>query len=410
MNKISFSSPKIGLLAFVLILLIAGCKDRDRGELMLQLDVGDNHKLTVPFNLIDSFHFQIINDEEVIDITDVRYERDSVFFKMPVFGTEFKGLVDAEGFHGYWYNTLKSSSYKIPFDVGLVKWNAGKADDFEGRYKVTFVDEDLNITPAVGVFEQDGNELKGTFQTETGDYRYLTGWALEDRMMLSTFDGSHAFFFSARKEQDDTLKGLFKSGTHWREGWEATPDNDFELQDMTRLTYLKNDSARLNFRKLDLNGKYHSLDDSLYKNKVCIVQIMGTWCPNCMDETRFLMELYNEYHNEGLEIVALDFEPDTSFEYFSKRAGEFKRALKVEYPILKAGKSKKAEAQKELPMLNQIISYPTAIFIDRNGEVREIHTGFSGPGTGDPYKEYMTKTTALLELLLNEEISSNTTE
>ncbi len=45
-----------------------------------------------------------------------------------------------------------------------------------------------------------------------------------------------------------------------------------------------------------------------FKNKVVIVDIMGTWCPNCHDEEPLLVDLYNRYHKDGLEIVGLAYE------------------------------------------------------------------------------------------------------
>ena len=67
-----------------------------------------------------------------------------------------------------------------------------------------------------------------------------------------------------------------------------------------------------------------------------------------------------------------------------------------------AGKASKIEAAKSLPMLNHIMSYPTTIFIDRNGVIRKIRTGFYGPGTGEYYNRYIEQTDGLVEKLLSE--------
>ena len=53
-------------------------------------------------------------------------------------------------------------------------------------------------------------------------------------------------------------------------------------------------------------------------------------------------------------------------------------------------------------MLNHVLAFPTLIFIDRKGDVRRIHTGFSGPGTGQHYVEFKKEFTALLDELLSE--------
>ena len=44
---------------------------------------------------------------------------------------------------------------------------------------------------------------------------------------------------------------------------------------------------------------------------------------------------------------------------------------------------------EKIPMLENIISYPTTIIIDKSGNVNSIHTGFNGPATGQAYIDYM---------------------
>jgi hypothetical protein len=53
-------------------------------------------------------------------------------------------------------------------------------------------------------------------------------------------------------------------------------------------------------------------------------------------------------------------------------------------------------------MLNQIVSYPTMIFIDKFGEVRRIHTGFSGPATST-YEDFKADFNLFINELLNEQ-------
>jgi hypothetical protein len=52
-------------------------------------------------------------------------------------------------------------------------------------------------------------------------------------------------------------------------------------------------------------------------------------------------------------------------------------------------------------MLNQVISFPTMVIIDQQGNVVNIHTGFSGPGTGEYYDEFVTKFNKKMDALLN---------
>ncbi len=74
----------------------------------------------------------------------------------------------------------------------------------------------------------------------------------------------------------------------------------------------------------------------------------------------------------------------------------------VPYEILLAGQASKTEAANKLPMLNHVLSFPTSIYIDRTGEVRRIHTGFAGPGTGEYYQEFVEETNKFVTQLLIE--------
>jgi hypothetical protein len=57
---------------------------------------------------------------------------------------------------------------------------------------------------------------------------------------------------------------------------------------------------------------------------------------------------------------------------------------------------------ESLPMLNNFLAFPTTIIIDRKGNVRRIHTGFSGPATGVHFTEFKKEFELFIDTLLNE--------
>jgi hypothetical protein len=61
-----------------------------------------------------------------------------------------------------------------------------------------------------------------------------------------------------------------------------------------------------------------------------------------------------------------------------------------------AGRASKDNTAKLFPMLSDIISYPTLIFIDKSQNIQQIYTGFYGPGTGEYYDDFMNDTRQLL--------------
>ena len=151
----------------------------------------------------------------------------------------------------------------------------------------------------------------------------------------------------------------------------------------------------------DVNGKMVSLADSEFKNKVVIVQIMGSWCPNCLDETRYLSDWYNTTKPEDVRIIGLDYEKITDTTVAFRNIRRLADRYHVNYPILFGGSSNREEAGKTLPMLSRVFSFPTTIYVNKDGTVREIHSGFNGPATGQYFEDYKRGFAKLIEEMRN---------
>ncbi|MGB5927897.1 MAG: TlpA disulfide reductase family protein, partial [Cyclobacteriaceae bacterium] len=274
----------------------------------------------------------------------------------------------------------------------------------QGKYAVTFEDEG-GPYEAVGVFEPNGDQLSGTFLTTTGDYRYLQGTMEGDNIMLSAFDGEHAFLFTGKLSGDTITDGHFYSGRHYHATWEGNKDEDASLPEPESLTYLKEGYEKMEIAFPDLQGDTVTLDDEKYQDKVVLLQVFGTWCPNCMDETKFLTQWYKDNQDRGVEILGMAYEQKPDFDYASSRVKKMTERLDVPYNFVIAGNSDKKEAAKTLPMLNHVMSFPTTIFIDREGRVRRIHTGFNGPGTGEYYERWKEDFNRFMDKLIEEEAS-----
>ena len=120
-----------------------------------------------------------------------------------------------------------------------------------------------------------------------------------------------------------------------------------------------------------------------------------------MDETKFLTKWYDENKNRGVEIIGLAYEAKDDFDYAKSRVEKMINKYGVKYDFLIAGTNDKEEASKTLPMLNRVISFPTMIIIDKNGELVSIHTGFSGPGTGKYNDEFVQNFNTKMDSLLS---------
>ncbi|MEM9921240.1 MAG: TlpA disulfide reductase family protein [Bacteroidota bacterium] len=357
---------------------------------------------------------EIINGEERMELTEVvtghnrKTGQDSIRIEFPVFDAYIIANYESTLMDGYFVSKSRGPNYRIPFRAKqgqnhrFTKLRKEPALDLSGRWECTFDLETDQPYKAVGEFEQKGNRLLGTFRTETGDYRFLEGTVQDNKVYLSSFDGAHAFLFQAKILEDQRLIGSFRSGNHYTTTWEASRNSEFELADPDSLTYLREGFDKVAFSFQNPDGKTVTLDDPAYKNKIKIVQILGTWCPNCRDETQFLTNYLERNPSDDLAVVALAFERRKDRDQALDVIRTYKDKMGIPYEILLAGSSNKKEAAEALPMLNHILSYPTMIFIDRNDKVRRIHTGFNGPATSK-YLDFTVDFDRFVQSLLAEE-------
>jgi peroxiredoxin len=339
----------------------------------------------------------IRNGAERIPVTDIRYSGDSVMVSMPVFESAFRLRKTAAGrFDGKWIKgtTTKDAIMPVTISPGTVKFPAsrGKASgDISGRWRVTFVRPNGTTRPAVAEFSQQGTKLTGTFLTPSGDYRFLDGTMSADSLQLSCFDGSHAYYFGAKLRSDGSLAdGVYASGATWMEKWHAVRDPNAVIDESISAMQLRPGEEEIGFRFPDADSNMVSLKDERFRGKVVVIQVMGSWCPNCMDETAFLSDYYRRNKDRGVEMIALAYEYSTDFNRASRSLKKFRDKYAVGYPMLITGvtSSDSLKTEKTLPQLTPIKAFPTTIFIGKDGKVKKIHAGFYGPGSGVHYDLY----------------------
>ena len=296
--------------------------------------------------------------------------------------------LSTEQFKGKWQKTGPGGKPStLPF---VAKKGAGTrfelssdkpAVNVDGRWQVTFKD-DSGEEKAEAVFHQSGSEVTGTFLTEVGDYRYLEGNVADNELKLSTFDGAHAFLFAATLDGDQ-LSGDFWSRDSYHATWTATRIEgvESELGNEWELAKITNASGRFRFSFPDLEGKIVSSDDERFKNRPMLINIFGSWCPNCNDKAPILADWHREFRDQGLEVVGLAFEFTGDPKRDTEVLRRFRRRHNIEYDILLAGTNDKQLASEKLPDLSRVIAYPQTIFVGKDGVVKHVHTGFSGPGT-----------------------------
>ncbi len=363
-----------------------------------------------------SFHIILKNAEERIKLDqisfgrDIRTGSDTMMIEFPVFDSYISASYEENVIAGKWvvnYREENGVPYEIPFvarygqDHRFTTLEKAPIFDISGRWEARFEIDTETPYPAVGEFQQEGNHVTGTFLTETGDYRFLEGTIQGNKLYLSCFDGSHAFLFEAKINPDSTMIGSFKSGKHYRTVWEAKKNEASTLADPNQLTYLKEGYEDFDFSFTSTEGQMVALSDEQFSDKVKIIQLFSSSCPNCRDQTNFLLDFIKETNSDDLVVIGLGFERYDEQDKSMDALQRYKAKMNIPYTVLLAGKYDKEEAQRALPMLNHVLAYPTLIFVDRNNNIRKIHTGFSGPATSkyeDFRKEFKS---TVQDLLLN---------
>jgi thiol-disulfide isomerase/thioredoxin len=358
----------------------------------------DGNEIVFNFEVKDSAGRQIMyirNAAERILVDDITFRDDSILIRLPFFESQLRARFTADGnLEGIWLRHLATDYQSISFRA----WH-----DEDWRFPVVPDSRDANVTGRwaavfrsprdsifrVGEFRQQGSHVTGTFLDAGGDLRYLEGVVTGDTLKLSCFDGNHAYYITARIDNNNVLTdGQYYAGFAGHEVWTARKDASAHLEDQFAMTKWKKDLP-FNFTFRDLDGHEVSLSDPRFHDKVVLIQIMGSWCPNCMDETRFLSGFYDQYRSNGVEVIALAYERSTDFARSQNSVRTFQERFSVKYPMLITGVAvgDTLRTEKTLPQLDKILDFPTTIFVGKSGHIEKIHTGFSGPGTGDHYEE-----------------------
>lgn len=410
-------------LCFVLFILCSGISCLTLGEPFKGLPPGiwrgvlylsdqqdafeEQSKAELPFNFEvvydtpDSFHIVIHNGEERIIVDDIRMgvdrrtSHDTLWIDFPVYDSHIRASYQEDAIEGFWV-ARNRKDYQVRFkamhsqEYRFLPLPEKPAADITGRWECKFEIDTDSPSTSIGDFVQKGNYVTGTFMSLTGDDRFLEGQVSGDRLFLSVFDGSHAYLYEAKILSDGTLSGIYRSGNHYKTYWEAKRNDSLRLSDLgdaLQLTQMKTQGEKFDFSLPDTEGNTFTLSSSSLAGKPKLVQIMGTWCPNCRDETEFLLDYLKQHPDPGFEIVGISFERHTDESKAIAAIRTYRDKMKVPYPIVYGGSNNKEKASAVLPQITGVVAFPTMIFLDASDQVVAIHTGFSGPAT-DGYDDF----------------------
>ncbi len=252
------------------------------------------------------------------------------------------------------------------------------------------------------IVRQSGAEVTAAILRVDGDTGALAGTWRNGKFVVSHFSGARPLVLELTPQQDGSLEIVRNRD----EKLIAVRATDAKLKDVpeptdpSRHSSVKDPTEPFRFSFPDITGKTLSNTDERFKNKVVIVSISGSWCPNCHDEAPFLAELHRKFRDKGLEIIALSFEEEAQKAKGYPRLLAFNKRYGVEYPVVLAGEQ--ADLAEKVPQIHNLNSFPTTIFLGRDGLVRGVHAGFAGAASGAFHDSAKEEITATVERLLAE--------
>lgn len=398
------------VLSFILLLISSSCIAQPYSW-SAQLIRSDGNKISFTFFWKTEKGkpvWYIKNAAEKIRVDNIVVAGDSMIIQMPLFESQFRVKKIRNSIEGLWIKGGAIKTTVLPFiaTTGNKRFVVTKkpAYNVSGRWAVNFSSNKKGEL-SVGEFRQSGNKLTGTFLNASGDYRYLEGIVNNDSLYLSAFDGSHSFLFTAKIINSKTISGgLFYSGATYKEEWRAVKDAAAKVPLESVAMYVQPGEESLHFSFKNLEGNPVSITDEKYKNKVVVIQLLGSWCPNCMDETAFLSEYYNNNKKRGVEVIALAYEYSTDWERSIKSLKKIQQRYNVQYTILntEVAVTDSLRTEKTLPEVTPIKFFPSSIILDKKGKIRKLDTGFNGPATGEHYLVYKKEFEETIDKLLKE--------
>ena len=302
-------------------------------------------------------------------------------YVVPVFGGSW--VLDTGGSTGVWTDSLRSSDYHVDFQIQPQATRSNRGEVPQGTWDVWFGDTDT-LQPAEAQLDltlKDGL-LVGTIRTPTGDYRFFSGTCEEGVLHMQTYDGAHLYCVEAQLMNNRWVHGQFYSGNHYHTNWSATPGEVWVTDGVVELVQASETDLLIN----SFNAQGDPIQVSLVPldNEVVVVDILGTWCPNCMDEVRLLRKLRDNHPH--IRVVSLAYERDTVPNDVFRRLAFYETQLDIDWEVYWGGRASKSVAASTFPFLHEVISFPTTLFIHPNGTVA-IHSGFNGPATGAAYEQ-----------------------
>ena len=335
---------------------------------------------------------------------DARVVGDSLILDITDYAATVAGVLRGDSLTGSYRNIGNRGPRTIPFRAARGRWPESAAPrTLLGRWDATFM-QDWGTSPRVFELRNGPAGLEGTIISNTGDYGHFAGRAAADSFVMGRFDGSFVYLLTG-KLTGDTLRGIFHAGLRTQTPWKAVRSTGKpHLKSPLEVTGADT-SAPFRFDFLDVDGRRVANDDPRFRGKVVLVDIFGSWCPTCHYAAPELVRFYRRYRSRGLEVVGLAYEVTGDTATDRRQLRRYRDKFDITFPLLLAGINDTEAAAATLPQLTGFTSFPTTLFLGRDGRIRRVHAGFYGPATGPQHARLLRDYEREIEKLLSEKPS-----
>jgi thiol-disulfide isomerase/thioredoxin len=341
----------------------------------------------------------LCNGSRCQPLSAVRMKADSVVLEMADYDANITAAVRADSLLGYYHNVGSNGPRTIPFRAARGRpFLTAAPKALLGSWDATYFQEG-GTSPRVFQFRDGPSGLEGTIISSSSDFGPFSGTAVADSFAIGYFDGSFVYLLTGALE-GDTLRGIFHAGLRTQTPWKAVRSTGAaHLRSPTEITSADT-TQPFRFAFPDLSGRLVRSEDARFRGKVVLVDVFGTWCPTCHEGTPELLRLYRQYHHRGLEIVGLAFEVTGDTAVDARQVRRYRDKFRIPFPLLLAGTNDNESVEASLPGLRGFTSYPTTLFLGRDGRVRRVYAGFHGLAAGPKHERLVKEFEMEIERLL----------
>jgi cytochrome c biogenesis protein CcmG, thiol:disulfide interchange protein DsbE len=114
------------------------------------------------------------------------------------------------------------------------------------------------------------------------------------------------------------------------------------------------------FTLTNLDGTNIALID--LKGQVLLINVWATWCPPCRVEMPTIQAAYEQYHDQGFTVLAVNLQEDPP------AVAAFMRENQLTFPAL-------LDRDGQVSRAYQAVGLPSSFFVDRRGVIRAVYRG-----------------------------------